>query len=63
MCSPVHGLRIQRNKKKKLFISETTCYCKSNYSINVPVSGLVKKKLDFKKNEPKKGPILFLFYF
>jgi len=49
-------------KKKKHFISETTCYCKSNYSVNVSVFGLVEKKLNFEKNEPKKGPILFLFF-
>jgi len=49
MCSPVHGLRTQRRKKKKRFISGT-CYCKGNYSVNVSVFGLVEKELGFEKN-------------
>jgi len=49
-------------EKKKKFISETTCYCKSNYSVNVSIFRLVEKELGFKKNEPKKRPILFLFF-
>jgi len=63
MCSPVHGLRTQRRrKKKKRFISETMCYCKSNYSVNVLVFGVVEKELSFEKNELKKRPTLFLFF-
>jgi hypothetical protein len=49
MCSPVPGLRTQRRKKKKSFISGTTCYCKGNYSVNVSVFGLVEKELGFEK--------------
>jgi len=59
MCSHVHGLRTKRRKKKKRFISGTTCYCKCNYSVNVPVFGLVEKGLGFEKNGPKKGPTFF----
>jgi len=61
MCSLVHDLRTQRRKKKKHFISGTTCYCKGNYSINVSVFGLVEKELGFEKNGPKKGPIFLYF--
>jgi len=50
-------------KKKKLFISESTCYCKSNYSVNVSVFGLVEKELNFEKNEPKKrANFIFTFF-
>ena len=59
MCSLVHGLRTQRRKKNKCFISETTCYCKSNYSINVSIFGLIQKEFGFEKNGPKKGLIFF----
>jgi len=59
MCSPVHGLRTQRRKKKKRFISGTTYYCKGNYSVNVPVFELVEKELGFEKMGPKKG-LIFL---
>jgi len=50
MCPSVHGLRTQRKKKKKRFISRTTCYCKGNYLVNVSVFGLVEKELGFEKN-------------
>jgi len=64
MCSSVHGLRTQRRKKeKKRIISETTCYCKSNYLVNVLVFELVEKELDFEKNEPKKrANFIFIFF-
>jgi len=38
------------------------CYCKSNYSVNVLVFGVVEKELSFEKNELKKRPTLFLFF-
>jgi len=47
-------------KKEKVtfhFRKLITCYCKSNYSVNVTVFGIVEKKLGFEKNGP------FLFYF
>jgi len=50
MCSHVHGLRTQRRKKKKRFISGTMYYCKGNYSVNVSIFGLVEKELGFEKN-------------
>jgi len=62
MCSPDHGLRTQRRKKKKRFILGTTCYCKCNYLVNVPVFGIVEKELDFEKKWVQKKD-QFIFYF
>jgi len=62
MCSPVHGLRTQRRKKKKRFISGTTCYCKCNYSVYVSVFELVEKELDFEKNGPRKRANFLLIF-
>jgi len=57
MCSAVHGLRTQR--KKKRFISGTTCYCRGNYSVNVSLFGLVEKELGFEKNGSKKKGLCY----
>jgi len=62
MYSHVNGLRTQRRKKKKRFISGTTCYRKGNYLVNVPVFGLVEKELGFEKNGPKKKANLFFIF-
>jgi len=59
MCSHVHGLRTQRRKKKKRFISGTTCYCKGKYSVNVSIFELVEKELGFETNGPKKWANFF----
>jgi len=62
MCSPVHGLRTQKRKKKKCFISGTTCYRKGNYSVNVSLFGFVEKELGFEKNGPKNRANFFYFF-
>jgi len=56
-CSWFESLK---RKKKKHFISGTTCYYKGNYSVNVSVFGLVEKELGFEKNGPKKRANFFL---
>jgi len=50
----------KKKEKEKRFISGTTCYCKSNYSVNISVFELVENELGFEKNGPKKRFNFFL---